>query len=66
MEQNKNEINKSRLEECSFRLYTIHKMRWELMSNDDFNNDYYCESNEILNELENKIWNYINGKNETY
>lgn len=56
---------KKRTTECMLRLEAIHKMRWNLNS-EDIDPDYYFEANEVLNEIENRIWSYINGKVDTF
>ncbi len=55
-----------RLEESELRLRAIHEMRWMLLSRADevSNHDIYVEGNEILNEVEQKVWQYINGEVE--
>ena len=59
-----------RLNDSEFRLNTIHKMRWCLlqMAHDvkgnnakGYDEDFYIEANEILNEVERRVWEYING-----
>lgn len=64
-----------RLNDSEFRLNIIHKMRWCLlqMAHDvednhpkGYDEDFYIEANEILNEVENRVWNYINGISDKY
>lgn len=57
-----------RLEESELRLMAIHEMRWILLSRADeiSNHDIYVEGNEILNEVEQKVWQFINGEIEKY
>lgn len=64
-----------RLNDSELRLKTIHQMRWGLlqMSHDvednhtkGYDEDFYIEANEILNEVENRVWNYINGISDKY
>lgn len=57
-----------RLQDSELRLRTIHEMRWMLLSRSEeiSNPDVYIEGNEILNEAEKKVWQFINGEIETY
>ena len=64
-----------RLNDSEFRLNTIHKMRWCLLQmahdvNEDhpkgYDDDFYIEANEILNEVERKVWEYVNGISDKY
>lgn len=64
-----------RLNDSEFRLNTIHKMRWCLLQmahdvNEDhpkgYDDDFYIEANEILNEVEKRVWEYINGISDKY
>ena len=59
-----------RLSDYEFRLNILHKMRWGLlqMAHDvkgnnakGYDEDFYIEANEILNEVERRVWEYING-----
>lgn len=57
-----------RLQDSELRLRAIHEMRWMLLSRSEeiSNPDVYIEGNEILNEAEKKVWQFINGEIETY
>jgi hypothetical protein len=57
-----------RLQDSELRLRAIHEMRWMLLSRSKeiSNPDVYIEGNEILNEAEKKVWQFINGEIETY
>lgn len=64
-----------RLSDSELTLNTIHKIRWGLLqlahdikSEDKkvYDDDFYVEANEILNEVEKRVWEYIDGKRETY
>ena len=64
-----------RLLDSEFTLNKIHKIRWRLLqlthdikSEDEktYDDDFYVEANEILNEAEKRVWEYIDGKRETY
>ena len=64
-----------RLSDWEFRLNTLHKMRWCLlqMAHDvkedhpkGYDEDFYIEANEILNEVERRVWKYINGISDEY
>ena len=67
-ENDKDKKRLLRLEESSLRLETIHQMRWKLMEtlSDNENQNIYYEANELLNEIEHKLWDYINGKVDLY
>ena len=69
------EERKIRLNDSEFRLNTIHKMRWCLlqMAHDvkdnhpkGYDEDFYIEDNEILNEVEKRVWDYSNGISDEY
>lgn len=55
-----------RLTDSNLTLETIAKIRRILLDNFTTPDDskYYVEANELLNDLERKVWDYINGKNE--
>ena len=64
-----------RLSDYEFRLRVLHQMRWGLlqMAHDvkgnhlkGYDEDFYIEANEILNEVERRVWDYINGINDEY
>ena len=62
-----------RLEDVELRLITIHKMRFGLLqlSHDiakdtTYDSDFYVEANEILNEMERRCWQYVNGESEHF
>lgn len=56
-----------RLENALLRLQVIHEMRWILLNEIERDHyDIYIEGNEILNEAERKVWDYINGKLDKY
>lgn len=64
-----------RLSDWEFRLNTLHKMRWGLlqMAHDvkhdhtkGYDADFYIEANEIINEVERRVWEYINGIRDEY
>ncbi len=64
-----------RLNDSEFRLKIIHQMRWGLLQmshdvNEDhpkgYDDDFYIEANEILNEVERRVWDYINGISDKY
>ena len=64
-----------RLNDSEFRLKTIHQMRWGLLQmshdvNEDhpkgYDDNFYIEANEILNEVERRVWDYINGISDKY
>lgn len=57
-----------RLQDSELRLRAIHEMWWMLLSRSEeiSNPDVYIEGNEILNEAEKKVWQFINGEIETY
>lgn len=58
----------TRLEDSELRLRAIHYMRLILLSRaiDVSNYEIYFEGNEILNEIEQKVWQFINGEIEMY
>lgn len=55
-----------RLAEKNLTLETIAKMRRILLDNFTTQEDkkYYVEANEILNDIEQETWDYINGKSK--
>lgn len=65
-ESKKSKFQEERFEEVINKLYVIHEMRWNL--GDIFAEvkeieDYFL-ANEILSEIERKLWKYIMGKGE--
>ena len=66
--ENRNGERLIRLEESELRLRAIHEMRWLLLgrAGEISNHDIYVEGNEILNEVEQKVWQFINGQIEKY
>ena len=67
VEQEKKE-RLERLEDSELRLRAIHVMRWMLLGRAEEveTRDIYVEGNEILNEVEQKVWQFINGEIEKY
>lgn len=55
-----------RLTDSNLTLETIARIRRILLDNFSSKEDtkYYVEANEILNDIERKTWDYINGKFE--
>lgn len=69
------EEKERRLSDYEFRLRILHQMRWGLlqMAHDvkhdhtkGYDADFYIEANEILNEVERRVWEYINGIRDEY
>ena len=69
------EEKERRLSDYEFRLRILHQMRWGLlqMAHDvkgnhlkGYDEDFYIEANEILNEVERRVWDYINGIRDEY
>lgn len=58
----------NRLMAAELRLRTIHELRLILLglSEDIKDHDVYIEGQEILSEMERKVWKYINGEIENY
>lgn len=64
-----------RLSDYELRLKTLHQMRWSLLQiahdiKEDhtkcYDDEFYVEANEIINEVERKVWKYINGEVDEY
>lgn len=64
-----------RLSDYELRLRTLHKMRWGLLQmahhdNHDnhrgYDDEFYVEANEIINEVERRVWKYVNGETDSY
>ena len=58
----------NRLMDAELRLRTIHELRLILLglSEDIKDYDVYIEGQEILSEMERKVWKYINGEIKNY
>lgn len=58
-----------RLDEVQYRLYAISKMREMILEqhqSQDNGMDLYVEANEILNEVEKRIWDFVTGATDEY
>jgi hypothetical protein len=58
----------SRLEDSTLRLRAILELRWSLLSRvvEIKNHDIYIEGNELLNEMEEKVWEFIDGNIDNF
>ena len=67
-ERRKEKEKMNRLMDSELRLRTIHELRWILLglSEDIKDHDVYIEGQEILSEMERRVWKYINGEIENY
>lgn len=59
----------SRLDEVQYRLYAIHRLRESLLEQHELKDngmDLYIEGNELLNEDESRLWDFITGERDDY
>ena len=65
----------NRLIDSELRLKTIHKIRFALLqiahdvkgeNHQIYDDEFYVEANEILNEIEKRVWEYIDDKIDKY
>lgn len=63
----------NRLIDSELRLKTIHKIRFALLqiahdvkdeNHQIYDDEFYVEANEILNEIEKRVWEYIDDIND--
>lgn len=68
--EEKEEFIKGRLEDVLKKFYLIHVLRWQLGSmycdtSDESYENYYA-ANEMLNEFEKHLWEYLRGEKDNF